>query len=72
MPVTLQEKSSRNCHFVCSVSCGVSGFAPIATPLGNTSSGSGLLSGIAFLKLANWIDDFVQLRAPAAPSCDSG
>ncbi len=54
MPVTLHEKSSRNCHFVCSVACGVFGLAPIATVLGNSSYGSELLSPIPFAKFAYW------------------
>ena len=37
MPVTDHEKSSRNCHLVCSVFWGVFGFAPIATVFGKSS-----------------------------------
>ena len=34
MPETCHEKSSRNCHFFCSVVCGVFGLWPIETPFG--------------------------------------
>src|SRR5687768_4807108 len=54
MPVTLQEKSSRNCHLVCSVFCGVFGLAPAETWFGNNSNGAVLLTGIEFLKFENW------------------
>src|SRR6266536_4850225 len=43
LPVTCQEKSSRNCHFSCSVRCGEFWFCPIATLFGNTCRGSTLL-----------------------------
>ena len=54
MPVTLHEKSSLNCHFVCSVACGVFGLAPDRTPFGKISHGSELLSGMLLLKSAYW------------------
>src|SRR5688572_7251605 len=54
MPVTCQEKSSRNCHFFCCVCCGVLPFCPMNTEFGNDCDGSRLLAVIAFAKSAYW------------------
>src|SRR5580765_3792063 len=64
MPVMLHEKSSRNCHFVCSVACGVLGLAPERTPFGKSSHGSLLLSGMAFLKSAYWTTTSFSFEPP--------
>src|SRR6185437_16600429 len=53
-PVVCHEKSSRNCHLRCCVCCGVFGFCPIVTPLGNCWNGSRLLAEISFEKSAYW------------------
>jgi hypothetical protein len=50
----VQEKSLRNCHFFCSVVCGVFGLAPRRTPFGKISHGSLLLSGMWLRKSAYW------------------
>ena len=65
MPVTLQEKSSRNCHFVCSVVCGVFGLAPPVTPFGKISHGSVLLGGMSFPKSAYWKMNSFSVEPPS-------
>jgi hypothetical protein len=44
IPETLHEKSSRNCHFFCSVVCGVLGLCPTLTEFWNNSYGSWLFA----------------------------
>ena len=54
LPVRCHEKSSRNCHFFCSVVCGVFGLWPICTPLGNWRNGSWLRAVMLLAKSAYW------------------
>src|SRR5688500_18166336 len=65
MPVTLHEKSSRNCHFFCSVVCGVLGLAPVRTPFGKISHGSLLLSGMWLPKSAYWKMNSFSFEPPS-------
>ena len=55
MPATCHEKSSRNCHLCCCVTCGVLGFWPTITPLGKLLRRiAGCCAVIALAKSAYW------------------
>src|SRR5262245_64216004 len=54
LPVTCQEKSSRNWYFFCSVVCGVLPLAPIVTPFGKVWFGSLLRDAMLLRKSAYW------------------
>src|SRR4051812_6393799 len=65
MPATCHEKSSRNWYFFWAVLCGVLGFCPTVTPLGNDSNPLSLRAAMWLSKSAYWNTNSFSFAPPS-------